>query len=292
MSIQSASPLPVTEWIEFPAPRRCGPGLIRVPLRPGTPDRSELLRRVSADEMEQPYLFEDGVERRLHFTLNCTQSVMRLNDPNALVTPYTRKMMAFLLLNPTPRNILMLGLGGGSLAKFCYHRLPQANITVVEVNPHIVSLRREFHVPDDNERFRVVQADGAEYISREQDPIDVVLVDAFDPVGIAESLPARMFFARAAERMTKDGVLVMNFWGECDRYVENLRQAAAVFGTSLRIVPTENGGNLVLFASFQTQPRSISPAMESLSQWLERTMSLDFPRYLRRICQAPSLHAR
>ncbi len=242
--------------------------------------------------MKQPYLFENGKERRLHFTLNCTQSVMELKDPNVLVTDYTRKMMAFLLLNPAPQSILMLGLGGGSLAKFCYHRLPQSTITAVEVNADIIALRDEFQIPPDDERFSVIHADGAQYMAQARDTYDVVLVDAFDPVGIAESLPAQKLFARAAERMTKNGVLVMNFWGQCDRYVENLRQAAAVFGTKLRLVPTLDGGNLVLFASLQPQPRSISPDLESLSQWLERNMNLDFPRYLRRLCQAPSLHTR
>lgn len=290
--MESSATKPITDWIEFPAPLQCGPGLIRVPRRPGTPDGSELQRRVSCDEMEQPYLFEDGMQRRLHFTLNCTQSVMWLQEPNALVTDYTRKMMAFLLLNPAPRSILMLGLGGGSLAKFCYHRLPQTRITVAEVNADILALREEFQIPRDNERFSVVHADGAQYIAQDRGPFDAVLIDAFDPVGISESLPSQRFFARAAERMTNNGVLVMNFWGERDRYVENLRQAAVVFGTKLRLVPTQDGGNLVLFASLQPQPRSISPDMDSLSKWLERTMSLDFPRYLRRLCQAPSLHAR
>src|SRR6187549_865130 len=103
--------LPPGEWIEFPSPSHFEPGLVRVLRKPDSPDSAELQRRVSHDEMTQPYLFETGTERRLHFTWNCTQSVMRLDEPNALVAGYTRKMMAFLLLNPAPRKILMLGLG-------------------------------------------------------------------------------------------------------------------------------------------------------------------------------------
>ena len=50
---------------------------------------------------------------------------MSLDEPDALVTAYTRKMMAFLLFNPAPKRIAMVGLGGGSLAKFCYRNLPK-----------------------------------------------------------------------------------------------------------------------------------------------------------------------
>jgi spermidine synthase len=69
-------------------------------------------------------------------------------------------MMAFLLFNPRPRRILILGLGGGSLAKFCYRHLPSATITAVEIDPHVMALREEFRVPADDERFRVLQGDG------------------------------------------------------------------------------------------------------------------------------------
>jgi len=279
-------------WIEFPPPRHFEQGLVRVLRRPDSPHRAELHRRVGCDEMKQPYIFETATERRLHFTWDCTQSVMNLGDPNALITPYTRKMMAFLLLNPAPRRILMLGLGGGSLAKFCYTCLPEADITVVEINEDVIALRDEFCIPKDDERFRVVHADGGAYLDHRMDegqgPLDVILVDAFDPDGIARSLPASRFYTRAAECLTDAGMLVMNFWGERDRYGENLNRAGRAFGTHLRLVPTANG-NLVLFASRQPAPSSIDEELESRSRRLQQKLSLDFPLYLRRMCQGHSL---
>lgn len=278
------------EWIEFPAPPPLEPGLVRVLRRQDSPDRAELLRRVRRDEMTQPYIFETSTERRMHFTSGCTQSTMRLDDPDALVSAYTRKMMAFLLLNPVPRKILMLGLGGGTLPKFCYRRLPRAEITVVEVNEQVIALRDEFCIPKDDNRLRVVHADAGAYIGQIGDPIDVILVDAFDPTGIARSLPASRFYSHAVNCLTDNGILVMNFWGDRERYVENLTQAARAFGKNLRLVPTTES-NMILFASRQPAPSSINEELESLSCWLQRTLDLDFPRYLRRLCQRHSLSA-
>ena len=110
---------------------------------------------------------------------------MSLDEPDALIAAYTRKMMAFLLFNPAPKRITMVGLGGGSLAKFCYRNLPEAQITVVEIDARVVALRDEFCIPADDERLRIVCEDGAHYISQRSDPIDVLLVDAFDPIGVA-----------------------------------------------------------------------------------------------------------
>src|SRR3546814_9122322 len=62
------------------------------------------------------------------------QSIMSIDDPDRLMLDYTRQMMGFLLFNPSPQTIEMIGLGGGSLAKYCYKYLPDVSITAVEID--------------------------------------------------------------------------------------------------------------------------------------------------------------
>ena len=38
----------------------------------------------------------------MHFTNQATQSAMLFSDPDALISLYTRKLLAFLLFNPSP----------------------------------------------------------------------------------------------------------------------------------------------------------------------------------------------
>lgn len=114
----------------------------------------------------EPFVVDRPGTRSLHFGIDATQSTMRIDAPDALVTPYKRKMMAFLLTNPDPYHIVMIGLGGGSLAKFCYRHLPATRITVVELDADVIALRDEFRVPRDDDRFEVVHADGAAYLRR------------------------------------------------------------------------------------------------------------------------------
>lgn len=63
------------------------------------------------------------------------QSPRALGQPDALDVENTRAMMGFLLFNRMPDTLAMVGLGGGSLAKFCHRHLPCTRITVVEINP-------------------------------------------------------------------------------------------------------------------------------------------------------------
>jgi len=78
-----------------------------------------------------PLVYESASSRVMLFSIGETQSSMRLDDPLALELEYTRTMMGFLMLLPEPRSIGMVGLGGGSLAKFCHRYLPHTQIQVV-----------------------------------------------------------------------------------------------------------------------------------------------------------------
>ncbi|MDB5973798.1 MAG: transferase spermidine synthase, partial [Nevskia sp.] len=135
-----------------------------------------------------PLVSTRGDQRTLEFIPGNVQSVMRLSRPSALLLDYTRAMMCFALFVPRPRHILMVGLGGGSLAKFCYRHFPQARITVVELRADVIALREQFCVPPDDGRFQVVHGDAAAYLAGAPDSVDVLVVDGFDESGLPPAL--------------------------------------------------------------------------------------------------------
>src|SRR3954447_9417458 len=121
-------------------------------------------------------------------------------------------MMAFLLFNKTPQRIAMIGLGGGSLAKFCYRELACARIDVVEINPHVVALRDAFGVPSDDERFGVHVQDGADFVRKSQACFDVLLIDAYTREGIPAQLASAQFYDCCRDSLRNDGILVSNLY--------------------------------------------------------------------------------
>jgi len=279
------------EILAIESPWVCQPGVVRVLRHHDESADAALAGRTDRDGLVRPYIFETPHERRLHFTQEATQSAMSLLEPDSLIAPYTRKMMAFLLMNPNPRHILMLGLGGGSLAKFCYRNLPKTRITVVEIDANVIAMRDEFLIPRDDARFRVVHADGAQYLEDMHGQVDVLLVDAFDADGVAPSLTNAQFCRAAARRLTERGVVVMNLWGKTERFTAVLSQAAAAFGAHALLVSVSGELNLLLFASRLAPPTSITTDLETVADRLQQILQLDFPRYLRRICQGDTLVA-
>ena len=79
-----------------------------------------------------------------YFGFPTIQSRMLKADPARLVLDYTRTMMGFLLFQPKPDRIAMIGLGGGSLAKYCHLKLPDSDFTAIEISPEVIALRKKF----------------------------------------------------------------------------------------------------------------------------------------------------
>lgn len=272
-------------FLQFASPWFFDPGIVRLPSPPDGLREEEIARRLVDGELVQPYILETDSERRLHFSHDSVQSVMRLDEPDVLICAYTRKMMAFLLFNPNPKSIVMVGLGGGSLAKFCYRNLPKTQISVVEIDARVIALREEFCVPPDDHRFRIVCDDGARYISNFSERIDVLMVDAFDAIGLAPTLAATDFYVRAAQQLSSNGILVMNFSGEPKRYALHLERIRTAFGGSMLLVPVVANDNLLIFAFKRRLPPPTTAKYESRAQRLQTRLALEFPRFLRRICQ-------
>lgn len=147
-----------------------------------------------AHQHPKPVLCRTATTVSLHFTWHETQSCMDIRQPEALSLEYTRTMMGFLLFIPEPQSLAMVGLGGGSLAKFCHRHLTKTRIKVVEINPHIVALRDEFHIPADSGRFRVVLGDGAEFVRNPPRRFDVLLLDGYDQDGLPLALSSQRFY--------------------------------------------------------------------------------------------------
>lgn len=216
-------------------------------LEPPQCDLEALFARIEAGSYGKPFIIEDGKTRRLYFGLDLVQSAMRIDDPYALEFAYTRKMMAFLLFAPEPAHVLMVGLGGGSLAKFCHRHLPQARLTVVEVSADVIALRNEFGVPDDP-RLAIVEADAAEYLPRAEGDTDVLLLDGFDARGIAPAFLDRGFYRAARRRLRFGGLAVANFAGPRKYWSRHLALLNDAFEGRVHVGTVPGGDNHIALA--------------------------------------------
>lgn len=235
--------------------------------------RTSTRQQILTQNTPLPLVQTRGNTRSLEFEPGMVQSEMRLSRPDDLILSYARAMMCFVLFHPRPEHIVMVGLGGGSLAKFCYRYLPHSRITVLELRADVIALREQFAIPRDNARFRVIEADAASYMRQLRGAADVLLVDGFDAVGLPPELGSASFYADCRRALRPGGVLVANMFSYDPHYGAMLRRLRQSFQGRICWFRGIAGNNRILFAVKDGAP---SPAL-AMQQKIARSHGLPWP---------------
>ncbi len=273
---------------ELPSPFEVETGTVLL-LEPPWARAGELRAQLLDESYPKPFVIDDGKSRFLYFNVRLMQSEMSLKAPYDLALRYTQKMMASLLFQPRPKRLLLIGLGGGSLVKFCHRRLPGTQITAIELNPAVIAFRDAFLVPPDDDRLSVIEADGAEYLAQAEKGIDILLVDAFDKTGFAPSLANREFFENAFEKLAGNGVLVINLAGEKESYAGLIGEAMQAFDEQVIVISVPDDGNHILYAF---KERYFEPRwrwLHNFAKELRARYGLDFPAFAQKMERSSKL---
>lgn len=222
--------------------------------------------------------------RYMHVGGSAIQSAMHIKAPDELALAYTRAMMGCLLFQPQPRDFLMIGLGGGSLAKFAYRQFPRARIVAVEIDLRVVdAAHRMFRLPLGRRRLKVVVADGAEFVAHHPASADVILLDAFVNHRQAPSIRTVEFYRAARHALKPDGVLAINFMSDDPGLRAYLRRLAQAFEGRLACLRAIGEDNLIVFA-FRDDPGVITPAsLTGRALALQRRHGIEFCRFAERL---------
>jgi spermidine synthase len=225
----------------------------------------------------------DGV-RSLHLGSDTVQSAMRVKAPYELELTYSRAMMLFLLFSRSAKNILMIGLGGGSVAKYIHHFLPEMTSRVVEINAKIIqTARSHFYLPEDDDRLQVIEGDGVIYLQENPRSADVLLLDIFDSQGVPIDLYSQAFFDTCADSLKLDGMMAVNLWGSdknFDLYLQRIEQS---FNQRILVLKTGRPGNIVVFG-FKRIPGDLRwNSLRERAKKLEQDYSIEFLIFLEKL---------
>jgi len=224
---------------------------------------------------------ERGI-RSLYLGGNRTiQSSMRINQPLRLELGYTRAMMAFLLFANKPKYICLIGLGGGSIAKFLHSHFPTTLLSVYEIHSQVIDVAHsQFFLPLNSDFIDVECADGIDKIETQNIAADILMVDAFDGSGLAERFLEPSFLIASRKTIGEEGIFCINLWrshADFNRHVHLLSEA---FEGHLLLLPVREKGNVIAFGFntpfFPTHWKLLTVQASALTQWY----SLEFDSFL------------
>lgn len=224
---------------------------------PARADQNVLYEKASA--YSTIIVTEDGDGlRTLRFEKDgARQSVVKPGDVEYLALPYASAMLTGLALSEDPRRILVVGLGGGTLPMFLRKHYPDATIDVVDIDPDVVYVAKEFFGFREDSHMKAHVDDGRQFIEKSRRPYDVIFLDAFGSDSVPEHLTTREFLRAVRRAVKPDGSVVGNLWGSGHNrlYDSMVRTYQEVFD-ELFILDVRNAGNKILLALSRRQPLS------------------------------------
>lgn len=193
-------------------------------------------------DMETPYnkvmVTQSGTVRSLTFGqsgLKLCQTAINLNDIRQHVAEYTQAFMAPVLYKQDIKRVLLIGLGGGDSARAVETCFPNVKMDVVEIDPAVVKVARDYFFWKPSKNVKVYNMDGRSfvnmhYLTAPEKKYDLVMIDVFDSDFIPFHLTTTDFFGLLQCLLTDDGVVAMNVWVNHELYSYQARTINAVFG--------------------------------------------------------------
>jgi len=228
---------------------------------------------------------KEGV-RALHFGSHSRQSTMRLNDPNELHSLYARAMMGLLLFNDDPEDVLMVGLGGGTIAKYLLHQFSECKIKVVEYRQGVLKVARShFSLPLDP-RLKIKIGCGGDYVSKQskqtEEKHDLIVIDAYDHEGMALEVSSENFFDGCRTLLKDDGLLAINLWGTNKALFQQVAwNMGRVFEWKILFLPVRQRGNIIGFAFRENTRKYTMKELRAKAKDLEQQYQIEFPTFIK-----------
>ena len=162
-------------------------------------------------------------------------AVMWRVDPGALYLPYSQLFVAALALTPDPTRALILGHGGGSVAKWLARHWPDLEVDTVEVDPSVVRVAEDYFGYSAPPGHHVHVRDARVFLRETPIDYDIIWVDVFARHLIPFHLTTREFFAEVRSRLKPDGVVVVNLASSGEG--PDRQRAEAVVATMRTVFP-------------------------------------------------------
>jgi len=190
--------------------------------------------------------------------------------------------------NPATKKTLMIGGGCYTYPGLFLHDHPGATMDVVEIDPGVTKLAREYFFLEDNPSMRIFHEDGRVYLNRTDETYDAVFVDAFKSYFY---VPPHLLTVEAMQRISDalapDGVVCINVLGSLEGPGSEIVHAVCatlheVF-PQVYLFPVQHPGegrttqNIMVLALKSSDPPALASGDETMNSYLSHLWTKDIP---------------
>jgi spermidine synthase len=132
-------------------------------------------------------------------------------ESDELVSEYAKSYHLIRHFYPDFKSSLMLGGAGYSFPKSYLKTYPNAKIDVVEIDPKVTQLAKDYFKLKEDPRLSIFHNEGRTYLNHTEKTYDIILGDAFSS---SYSIPYQLTTQESAQKMhdilNDDGIVILN----------------------------------------------------------------------------------
>lgn len=166
-------------------------------------------------------VMEDHCCRYLKFDFDMRhfQSAMYLDLPYNSRLAYADYIPLSFAFNPTANDILVIGLGGGSLPKMLYRINPGFNVDAVELDTEVVKIAEKYFYFKEGVHANVFVNDARIFVKKTRNKYDIIILDAYKSEFIPYHLLTREYFEELSAILNDGGLLLLNMYDPHNRQI-------------------------------------------------------------------------
>lgn len=151
--------------------------------------------------------------------------------------------------------ILMIGLGGGTIAYQFTRLYKNLNMDVVEISKPMAEISKYF-LPKKLNGVRVMIEDGSRYVKRKKSCYDIVILDAYEGDHIPDAFLNEEFIADVCSVLDENGILAINYalnlnaLVSLEHYLNKIRKFFKVYTINN---PFTSGNMLILCSKYMNR---------------------------------------
>ncbi|MEQ8355988.1 MAG: fused MFS/spermidine synthase [Kiloniellaceae bacterium] len=217
-----------------------------------------------------------GETARLMVLDHLGHGIVVKDSPQRMLTPHASILDSLARARMAGRDFDAFFIGGGSYSiprAWAASLSGRSRVTVAEIDPAVTAAAvRDFWF--DPTTAQIIHDDARRVLRLDPKPYDVIVGDAFTDIAVPAHLVTREFFELVADRLTPDGVYLMNvidFAGRLDALaavVETLRQVFPTVEVWAELARPEPDARLVFIVLATQSPSAfaqlLSPAPDRL----------------------------
>lgn len=220
--------------------------------------------------------------RWLDFGDGGVQSIIDPNDAGRLVSPLNQAMLAVLMFIPAVQGVLLLGTGGGAIARFFAQREPACRGDAVEQSATVAEIARQFFdFPGAETGWTLHIAEAREFIAGTPHLYDLMIVDIAEEQRSPQWISDAHFLRHCRDQLTTTGVLVLNLIPvDAEDFAATLAPVRQAFPGCTACLSVPGQRNILVFA-FREPVADANPEVRLPA--LSQQWGLSFAEFLQRM---------